>query len=336
MEPLPPLRLRPEYRRRLWGADGLPAWLGEPEPPGEEPVAEAWLAHGESRVVGGPFADARLADMIERHGPAIVGSAALARYGAVMPLLVKFLDAADDLSVQVHPDDAYAARRHPGSGHLGKTESWRVLRAEPGAEVIWGFERPVDETEVRAALAEDRLAALLRRVPVEEGDVVHNPAGTVHAVGAGLRIYELQQASDLTYRLWDHGRRGADGLPRELHVDDALAVADLSGRGEPHPQEHPAATSGRPWTERVRCPFYLLEEATVDGVLDEATEPDAMHVITVLAGRFELSDGARSDAAATAMALPEGATVLVPAATGPYRIAGRGTLVRGRPRGGTA
>lgn len=323
MESLPPLRLHPAFHRRLWGGDTLPAWLREPAPPGDEPVAEAWIAHGDSVIRSGPHDGVRLDELIERYGPAVVGETSLARYGAVMPLLAKFLDAAADLSVQVHPDDAYAARHHAGSGHLGKTESWRVLHARPGARIVWGFDRPVSEAEVRHALQDGTVDSLLRTVPVQAGDVVHNPAGTVHAVGAGVRLYELQQASDLTYRLWDHGRRGADGRPRELHVEHALAVADLSGRGDPLPALR-AGPDG--WTVRVDCPFYRLEEATTDGTASGRTDPSAMHVVTVLNGAFELEAGvgARID-------LTEGATALIPAATGAYRLTGRGTVVRGRP-----
>lgn len=322
MDPLPPLRLVPELRRRLWGGDGLAAWLDVDAPPGDEPVAEAWLAHHGSRVAGGAYDGARLGELIARFGARLIGTAPLRRYGAVMPLLVKFLDAADDLSVQVHPDDAYAAARHSGSGHLGKTESWRILEAAPGASVIWGFARPVSEAEVRAALDGGALGELLRSVPVTPGDVIHNPAGTVHAVGAGLRIYELQQASDLTYRLWDHGRVGADGRPRELHVEDALAIADLSGSGEPRV---PARSGADGWTERVRCPFYLLEEQRLDGRREARTGPEALHVLTVLDGRADLvADGDRID-------MPAGATVVVPAGAGPYRLDGRGTVLRARP-----
>jgi mannose-6-phosphate isomerase len=239
-----------------------------------------------------------------------------------MPLLVKFLDAADDLSVQVHPDDETAARRHPGSGSLGKTESWRILGAEPGARIVWGFRATVTDEQVRAALADERLGDLLRHVPVRAGQVVHNPAGTVHAVGAGLRLYELQQASDLTYRLWDYGRRGADGRRRELHVDAALAVADLSGGGEPTRTSRPGPDG---WSERVACPFYRLEEARLDGGLEATTDPSALHLLTVLEGEAEVhADDAR-------VAMPEGATTLIPAVTGGYRLTGRATLLRGRP-----
>jgi mannose-6-phosphate isomerase len=316
------LRLRPTFRRRLWGGDALAVWLGEPAPPGDEPVAEAWLAHGGSRVQGGPHDDATLDELIAGFGADLLGSAPLARHGPRMPLLAKFLDAADDLSVQVHPDDAAAARRHPAGDDLGKTESWRILGADPGARVAWGFARPVTEAEVRAALAGGRLDGLLRHVPVRAGDVIHNPAGTVHAVGAGLRLFELQQASDLTYRLWDYGRRGADGGARELHVDAALEVADLSGAGAPRPEPRPGPDG---WTVRVACPYYRLEEVHLDGEAGGATDGTALHLLTVLEGDVELRAGR------AALSLPEGATALLPAAIGRYRLDGRATLLRGRP-----
>lgn len=317
-----PLPLVPDLKRRLWGGDRLPALLGADEPPGREPVAEAWLAHGDSVVASGPDRGATLAALARQRGAALIGHAAARRYGRTMPLLVKFLDAGMDLSVQVHPNDAYAAERHAGSGHLGKTESWLVLAAEEEATVTWGFRRPVRESEVREAIARGSLASMLREIEVGEGDIVHNPAGTVHAVGAGLMIYELQQASDLTYRLWDHGRRGADDQPRELHLDDALAVADLSGRGDPHP---PAGAGEAGWTARVACPFYRLEEAAVRGERVGRTDEEAMQILTVLEGEVEILAGP------TRTPLGVGGTAVLPAALGEYRLTGRARVVRGRP-----
>lgn len=325
MNEIGPLLLTPDLKRRLWGGGALPALLGEEPPPGEEPVAEAWLAHGGSRVAAGPHAGERLGDLAERFGVELVGRAAVRRYGRTVPLLAKFLDARRPLSVQVHPNDAYAAERHAGSGHLGKTESWLVLRARPDARVTWGFRRAATEDEVRTAIAEGTLPSLLREVPVAEGDVIHNPAGTIHAIGGGLLIYELQQASDLTYRLYDHGRVGADGRPRELHLDDGLAVADLSGRGDPHPER--IGEDGA-WTHLVSCPFYVLDEAEVAGGLEGRTEEEAMQILTVLDGRVAL------EAADVATTLRTGATVVLPASLGAYALRGEGRVVRGRPSGG--
>ena len=323
MSEVVPLPLVPELRRRLWGGDALPDLLDVDAPPGAEPVAEAWLAHGDSRVAAGPHEGETLAALASRWGPDLIGRAAVRTYGRTVPLLVKFLDARLPLSVQVHPNDAYAAERHAGSGHLGKTESWLILDADEGAAVTWGFRRSVTAGEVRDAIARETLPTLLREVPVAEGDVIHNPAGTVHAIGAGLLIYEVQQASDLTYRLYDHGRLGADGRPRDLHLDDALAVADLSGRGEPHP---PVAENVRDgWVPRVSCPFYSLDETVVRGAVACATDAAAMQVLTVVSGSVAVvTPRDRVEVA-------RGGTVVLPAALGRYRLEGEARVVRGRP-----
>ena len=342
------LRLAPELRRRLWGGDRLPAQLGLAPPPGDEPVGEAWLAYGESRVVDGPHAGRTFSQVVAERPEEVVGAASLARYGPIVPLLAKFLDAAKDLSVQVHPDDAHARTRHPGSGHLGKTESWRILRSAPGASVVWGFRRSVTRDELRAALDEGTVDELLRVLPVEAGDVVHNPAGTVHAVGAGIELYELQQASDLTYRLWDHGRVGADGRPRELHVDASLAVADLTSGGEPLA---PATRGPDGWTTRVRCPYYRLDEAGAmvdherrDEARDSGRPEDvpaasrfslagdtngALQLLTQVSGYATLQPTDGPD-----VVLEAGTTVALPAALGRYAVEGAGLLLRAGVAGG--
>ncbi|MDZ7800579.1 MAG: type I phosphomannose isomerase catalytic subunit [Trueperaceae bacterium] len=318
-----PLFLVPELVRRLWGGDTLPALLGVTPPPGDEPVAEAWLAYAGSVVAGGPHAGDTLQALAEAHGAQLLGAAAVARSGARVPLLAKLLDAGLELSVQVHPGDAYALRHHRESGHVGKTESWLVLHAEPDAEIVWGLARPAGVEEVRAAIRDGTLDELLRRVPVRPGDAVHNPAGTVHAVGAGSMIYELQQASDLTYRLWDHGRVGADGRPRELHLAHGLAVADLSAGGSPHP-----SPAYRPdgWITRATCPYYRLDETHVRSRLAAETDGEAMHVLTVLDGTPVLAwSGGRAT-------LSAGRTAVLPAALGAYALEGSGHVVRGVPR----
>jgi mannose-6-phosphate isomerase len=281
------------------------------------------LAYGDSVVAEGPHAGATLQALADAHGAKLLGTAPLARSGARVPVLAKLLDAAQDLSVQVHPGDAYAQRHHAQDGGFGKTESWLVLHAEADAEVVWGLTRPADAEEVRAAIRDGTLSVLLRRVHVRAGDAVHNPAGTVHAVGAGLMIYELQQASDLTYRLWDHGRVGADGRPRELHLTHGLAVADLSAQGAPHPSPVHRADG---WTTRADCAYYRLDETQVRSRLAAETDGEAMHVLTVLDGAPVLAwSGGRTPMSA-------GGTAVLPAAMGAYALEGSGHVVRGVPR----
>lgn len=328
------LRLVPTFVRRLWGGDTLPSALGVDAPPGREPVAEAWLASHDSVVDGGPWTGHRLADVIERWPAETIGRASHVAYGPILPLWVKFLDARDDLSIQVHPNDEQAAALHPDRHDLGKTESWRILTADAGAKITWGT-RPTTPEEVRRAIDEGTLEDVVRHFPVRSGDVVHNPAGTVHAVHAGLTIYELQQASDLTYRLWDYGRRGADGRPRELHVDASLAVADLTGGGSPFvPYRDPCDG----WTTWVTCDEYVMDEAVLDGssMTPGDTQGREFHLLTVIEGEVvyavvgDVGDGRGHEE----MVLANGATLFVSAAVGRYALRGRGRVMRGRPNGG--
>ncbi len=318
-----PLPLEPRFVRRIWGGGALPAFHGSPDPGGgSEPVGESWLADGSSVVSAGPLRGAVVADLASRFGADLLGRSTVERYGNRMALLVKLLDAADDLSVQVHPDDTYALENEAATGHLGKTEAWYVLRAAPGAAVLRGFARDVTQAEVRGAAADGTLEGLLRRLPVRAGDVVVNPAGMVHAVGAGILLYEVQQSSDLTYRLYDYGRVGAGGRPRELHIDKALDVADLAA-AEPGLPSVPAAGPGE-WRRLVDRPEFVLDSVSVDGDHGAygATRPEACQALTVVAGDVQLlwnGDG---------LAMARGATVLLPAVFGGYQIRGDGEVLR--------
>lgn len=320
-----PLPLRPRLVRRVWGGGALRSLLGEDGvdvDPGAGPFGEAWLADGASVVARGPLAGSTVAELAERWGEELVGTLTVARYGRRLALLVKLLDAADDLSVQVHPDDDYALRREAATGHLGKTEAWYVLRAEPRAYVLRGFVRPVTREEVRAAALDGSLPELLQRVAVGPGDVVVNPAGTVHAVGKGLLLYEVQQSSDLTYRLFDYGRRDAAGRPRELHLDKALDVADLSAAPATLPRP-PAPGPGR-WRRLVARPEFVLDAVLLrpDADAAGATAPESCHLLTVVDGAARLFAGGEQ------LELTTGATALLPAAMGAYRLSGFGEVLR--------
>jgi mannose-6-phosphate isomerase len=332
---LAPAPVRPRLRRRPWGGRRLgelwDAGAAEAEP-GVGPFGEAWLAGPDARLAGGPRAGATLAEVAAELGPGLVGTVPCERYGPRFPLLVKLLDAAEPLSLQVHPDDAYALRHESASGHLGKTEAWWVLAAERGATVWWGFDRPTARDEVERAAQSGRLGALLRVLPVAAGDVVVNPAGTVHALGAGLTVYEVQQASDLTYRLDDHGRVGPDGRARELHLARALDVASFVPGGRAAP---PRRASGIGRTELAGTHAFVLERVTpaaadgdpaaADGV-SWRVDGSSCQLLTHLpfatggAGTLAWEGGeARMEAHAT---------WLLPAGLGEVRLRGSGTFAR--------
>lgn len=337
---LTPWPLRVELRRRPWGGERL-AIRWPPEQvdaePGDEPYGEAWLAGPWTRVAAGASGPASasvagrdLASLAREHGVTLLGTAPWTRYGGRFPLLVKLLDAAQPLSLQVHPDDAYALRHESASGHLGKTEAWWVLEARPGAMVWWGFSRPVARDEVERAAETGDWTSLLRELPVAGGHVVVNPAGTVHALGAGLTVYEVQQASDLTYRLHDHGRVGADGRPRRLHVEQALAVARLAPGSAPAPAPVSRA-AGR--IELARTHAFVLEavDPHAPGVGGDGVGwdvgPGSFELLTSLAApgagganALRWRDGA--------LALEPGATWLLPAGLGPVRLTGTAECAR--------
>lgn len=317
--PLEPLLLEPLLSRRLWGGDRLGPLAHIDIGDDPMPVGELWSAYSGNRIVAGAHSGRRLEQLVATQGEALLGSAAVQRYGRRMPLLAKFIDAAAPLSIQVHPDDAYASAVEAASGHLGKGEAWYVLAADDGAEIVWGWRRGVSVGEVAAAVEAGTLETLVNRASVAPGTVVYNPPGLVHAIGAGILVFEIQQDSDLTYRLYDYGRRDADGRLRELHLDKALAVADLSG-GQRQPQQPDVDTPG--WCALVRCPFFVFERLGLTRHRNEASTPHSLAIITVADGAITLQwdDGS--------LQVPVGSSVVVPALLGPYSLVGDAVVFR--------
>lgn len=226
-----PFLLLPAYKDYLWGGNRLASLFGKRG--GPERIAESWelSAHpdGESVIAGGPFRGQTLTAFLESH-PGAAGTAVPAGRG--FPLLVKLIDAARNLSVQVHPDEDYARRTEGGRG---KTEMWYILRSDPGAFLYCGFSRPVTRGEVERRIREGTLPEVLRSVPVEPGDVFFIPAGTIHAIGEGIVLAEVQESSNITYRVFDYGRAGEDGRPRPLHIGKALDVFRMEEGCPPPP-----------------------------------------------------------------------------------------------------
>ena len=215
-----PLKLIPVCKSAIWGGDRLKRAYGKTCDLSR--LAETWeltlRQDCQNRIASGPAAGLTLGEYVEQAGNAVVSP----DYdGSRFPLLIKFIDAADRLSVQVHPDDEYAARYESDPG---KTEMWVVLEAAPGAELIAGLQDGITPELFAMAVDQGRTEAVLNRMPVKAGDVLFIPSGLLHAIGAGIVIAEIQQNSDLTYRVWDYNRPGLDGKPRQLHVEKALAV----------------------------------------------------------------------------------------------------------------
>ncbi|MGB8205872.1 MAG: type I phosphomannose isomerase catalytic subunit, partial [Candidatus Baltobacteraceae bacterium] len=218
--PLEPLLVEPAEKEAIWGGHALAERYGKPAAP-QAKIGESWECWDENRVAGGPFAGKTIAQLRAELGRDLTGWVDPA---VLFPLLTKLIDARRSLSVQVHPDDAYA-QRVEGQPN-GKTECWYILEAEPEARIVLGWNRDTSRGEYLERVADGSLGDLLRHVPVHRGDAFYLPAGTLHAIGHGIVLHEVQQASDLTYRIFDYNRLGPDGKPRALHVDKAADVLD--------------------------------------------------------------------------------------------------------------
>lgn len=220
---MPAYQLIPTCKDYIWGGQRLKTDFGIQS--GLNPLSEAWVLSchpdGPSVLADGPDKGMTLRAWLDKAGKGALGTACEAFED--FPMLIKLIDAKKDLSIQVHPSDAYALEHE---GQYGKTEMWVVLDAEPGASLYYGFDREVSLEEFSSRVSDGTLTEVLRKVPVKPGDVFFIPSGTLHAIGAGLVIAEIQQNSNVTYRVFDYGRLGADGKPRPLHVEKALAVTD--------------------------------------------------------------------------------------------------------------
>ena len=261
-----PLTFVPRLKHYLWGGRRLEQLFGRVLPDGV--TAESWEVSGHpdepSVVDRGPLSGRELPGLVAEYGVELVG-----RRGArgvergTFPLLVKLLDASHALSVQVHPDDAYAAAHLPGES--GKTEMWYIVHTGPGARIIHGLEQGVSRTALRGAVGEGRVQDVLNRVPVGPGDSVMVPAGTVHGILSGIVLVEVQQTSDTTYRIYDWDRVGPDGKPRELHMDRALEVIDFARR-EPALVEPRVVGEGGGFRREViaECEHFVVERVRAE------------------------------------------------------------------------
>lgn len=309
--PLYPLLTERRIVEPIWGGQRLAAWLDLPEPRPQR-LGETWQVYDANPIRNGPLAGQTIAQVTRSAGAALVGTRTLARYGADFPLLAKFIDANDRLSIQVHPDDAYAHAHEAATGFHGKTEAWYILDAMPGADIIYGPVRPTSRDEFAAAVQHEALESLLRRVPVQAGDVVFVPAGTLHAINAGIVLFEIQQKSDLTYRVYDYGRRDAKtGQSRELHLAKALDVIDYNPAPrstiEPLPLDETR-------TLLIACPYFALERWTLWNECSLATDPGSFEILTVIGGTASLAW------AEGALGLQRGDSAVVPAALGDCRL----------------
>ncbi|GGD83307.1 mannose-6-phosphate isomerase [Maribacter cobaltidurans] len=226
-----PLKFKPILKERLWGGTKLNEVFGKPCT--SEITGESWelsTVKGDVSVIAnGYLADTTLQELIEKFPNEILGKSVVQRFGTEFPILIKFIDAKQDLSIQLHPNDQLAKERHDS---FGKTEMWYIMDADPGAELIVGFNRDVSRVEYEESLKNDSLLELLNYEKVVEGDTFFINTGKIHAIGAGVLLAEIQQTSDVTYRVFDFNRRDKDGNLRELHTDLALDAIDYERKND--------------------------------------------------------------------------------------------------------
>ncbi len=298
-------KFQPILKSTLWGGDKIVRFKHMNSD--RQQIGESWELSGvrgdESVVAEGPEAGTTLPGLIARHGAALLGKANFERFGEEFPLLIKFIDARQDLSIQVHPDDALAAERH---GSKGKTEMWYVVDADKGARLRSGFAKRVTPSEYEASVENDTITDLLAEYEIHAGDVFFLPAGRVHSIGAGAFIAEIQQTSDITYRIYDFNRRDDGGNTRELHTEQAKGAIDYAVEQDYRTRYDKAQDCG---VELASCPYFTTElyDLTAPKTLDLAGL-DSFVVAICIGGRGTLTDDSGN-----AMPVHEGETVLIPA-----------------------
>lgn len=312
----------PGFFARIWGGDRLRTVLGMPAPAGA-PIGEAWLvsdhASFESPIANGEWRGQTLHALLEADPAFLLGDTARPTPHGRFPLLLKVLDAAETLSVQVHPDDEAAAAL--GEPDAGKTEMWHVLAADPGSELICGLAPRVSPDTFFEAARAGNPDALLRRFPSPAGTTAFVAAGTVHAIGAGILLAEIQQNSDLTYRIHDWNRADSQGRPRELHLDKAARVTDPGaahgGPARPLTCEGPDG----PVTLLGACRYFASALLPVSGSRRHSTGGHSFHLILSCDGPMEISAGDETISLARCQA------ALIPAGAGAFCLTGRGNVL---------
>lgn len=296
--------LQPEYRDYVWGGQKLR--------PGQR-TAEAWIVYEGDRIANGTWAGLTLAQAAAQNPFDLLGRKPAGHTGKRFPLLIKLLDCADWLSVQVHPNDEQAIRME-GPDRFGKTEAWHFLDVEPGAEIMGGLKPGTQPAALAQALHDNQLLDLLQRLTVHTGDTLLIPAGMVHALGPGMLLYEVQQTSDITYRVFDWNRPASAGRP--LHIEQSLAVINpgLAGQIVPPPTQGDGNRK-----VLVRCPYFTLELlGGMQRTVVAETKEDSFHVLTLIQG------SARVAGEGWSLPLNRLETVVVPAAAKAYRVEPQG------------
>jgi mannose-6-phosphate isomerase len=302
-----PIKFKPIYKEMIWGGNRIETLFGRKIPGGR--IGESWEVsshrNGTSVVANGYLAGKSINDVIAEYTEKVLGKKFAGE--KQFPLIVKIIDANDKLSIQVHPDDEHADKTR---GEAGKTEAWFVAHAKKDAQIIYGIKENITKTDFMQAVANNTLDAVINKIPVKPGDMIFVPPGTIHALLEGVVVYEVQQNSDTTYRVYDYGRTGSDGKARELHTEKAIKVINFG-------QQPNCCIDGG----RIACPYFSMEKYVVAGEKTEMTT-DQFIIYCVTAGSGEIRYHESAEA------LKTGDTVLIPACLGEFILKGNLELLR--------
>ncbi len=311
-----PLQFQPILKERIWGGTKLKSILNKPIT--SSITGESWelsTVDGDVSVIAnGDFVGKSLIAVIDQYPNEILGTRVFQNFGKQFPLLFKYIDAREDLSIQVHPNDELAKARH---NSFGKTEMWYVMQADDDSNLIVGFKKDSNAAEYIENLNNNTLLSILDTVPVEVGDVFFLETGTVHAIGAGLVIAEIQQTSDITYRLYDFDRVDAQGKTRELHVDlalDAINYKKIEAQKYYQKQENTA-------NEMVDCNYFTTNYIPLSGAMKFEKDGTSFHVYMCTEGAFSMEQDGQEHQ------YKKGDTVLLPAAILSYQFTGNASIL---------
>lgn len=321
-----PFALNPVGKDYLWGGTKLKEEFNKTI--GETSLAESWECSthpdGINIVKSGIFAGKDLKTVIKEH-PEFLGTNP--KNKGELPILIKFIDAKEKLSVQVHPNDEYAMKNEKGS--LGKTELWYVVEAKPGAELVYGFYRDVDRETVQSSLKKGNIEKYLQKIKVKKDDIFYIEPGTVHAIGAGILIAEIQQNSNLTYRLYDYNRKNKNGKKRELHIEKALDVINYKGGMFPRqPMRVLRYTPGCATEFLCRCQYFQVERMLINNkdIKNEfiiETGSNSFQVLLCLEGGAALMDDLGDN-----LRFEKGDCIFIPADSVRLKLRGKAQIIR--------
>lgn len=306
-----PIKFNPILKERLWGGTKLKTLFNKPIE--TDITGESWevsAVKGDISVVAnGDFAGKSLQELIDLYPNELLGKHVYEKFGADFPILIKFIDAREDLSIQVHPNDELAKKRH---NSFGKTEMWYVMQADEGAELIVGFNKDVSKEEYQQLLDNEQLTEIMNYEKVTEGDTFFINTGKVHAIGGGIIIAEIQQTSDITYRVYDFNRKDKNGNLRELHTEQALDAIDYQKKDD---FKVTYSKSDNYTNEMVNCPYFITNYLKLtENFEKEIGSQDSFHIYMCVKGSGVISDGK------TELTVNQGETVLFPASCGKLQV----------------